>query len=51
MNPDKRKDNESYEQYRERLRKQKVAEKAHRKGVLVWDSMRRGTHQKPETKE
>ena len=47
MNPDKRKENETQEAYRARLRRQKTAEKSEAKGTLVWDSTRQGTYRKP----
>ena len=48
MSPDKRKDGESYETYKARLRRQKAIEKAQAKGTLVWDSTLQGTFRKPK---
>tara|TARA_R100001443_G_scaffold99836_1_gene107043 strand:- start:602 stop:775 length:174 start_codon:yes stop_codon:yes gene_type:complete len=46
----KREPNESYENYRIRLKKQKIMIKMHLKGEVIWDSKTQGTRILTKTK-
>ena len=38
MNPHKRKEDEKFEDYKDRLKRERATEKTARKGTLIWDS-------------
>jgi len=42
----KRSDDETFEQYKERLKKNKVSTKMHLQGEQIWNSIKDGTYQK-----
>jgi len=44
----KRKEDESFEQYWKRRKKQQLVDKAYAKGRLFWDSKTQGTYIKPK---
>jgi len=47
MSPDKRNPDESYEDYKLRLKNQNRLRDINAKGILMWDSLRQGTYRKP----
>ena len=42
----KRSDDETFDQYKERMKKNKVSIKMHLQGEQIWDSIKNGTYQK-----
>lgn len=44
MNPNVRKENESFEKYQQRRKTQNIADKERAKGRLIWNSSLRGTY-------
>ena len=45
---DKRSENESFEEYKERIKKNKIKIKMHLKGDLIWESRSMGTHKRKD---